>query len=145
MNNCIQAAFSSGGGGAGVSLSHQEDVLSSSDSTTSTTYVSSSLSLTAADRTDGLCLCMSVITGMNDTASAESAFVWFDDGTTTTGDQQGTSEGVNARMPMNPTQIIELNGSVMNIRYKSLGAGNTTTIYYSSDNTEPKILMLEIS
>jgi hypothetical protein len=88
---------------------------------------------------------MSVITGMNDTASAESAFVWFDDGTTTTGDQQGTSEGVNARMPMNPTQIIELNGSVMNIRYKSLGAGNTTTIYYSSDNTEPKILMLEIS
>ena len=144
MTSCIQAAFSSGGGG-GVTLSHQADVLSSSDTTTSTSYVSSSLTLTAAERDDGLCLCMSVLTGYNGTATAETAYNWFNDGTAEAADQMGSSGGENDRQPMNPTQIIELDGSVMNIRFKSKGSGDTSTISFDADSAESKILFLEIS
>ena len=133
--------WATAGGGATVTV--QTDTLTANDTTTSTSYVSSSLSLTLPTRTGGFAFVSAVTTVFNANNLEPVEIVFFDDGTTTTGDQSCVN---SANSPtFNGTQHMQdLDGSVMNLRFSSRG-GATATLSGIANQAESQIDTFEVS
>lgn len=127
----------------GATLSQQEDYLSGDDTTTSTTYVSTSLSLTAATRTGGFVLIIAQLGSANVTVGEPTGYVIFDDGVTMQGDQEFVASRASTPSNVGLTQYLALNGSVLNVRFRSR-AGTTSTMQGQSYN-QSELILWEIS
>lgn len=131
--------------GAGVTLSNQEDVLAAADTTTSTTYVASSLAITIPNVSGGLTLCIAVMSVSHDVSTGWMACVLSDDGTELTGNQQLSSGVANSYDPMTLTSIVSSDGSSISVEFRSNAGGTTATIGYAAAIRVSKLVTLEIS
>lgn len=131
----------SGGIQAGAAvLSNQVDSLTADDTTTSTTYVVSSLSLTLANRGGGMAHIACDISLRNDNAGRTSDVVIFDDGDTVNGDQEIIE--VQSSVPLN--RVMSLNGSIVDVRMKTQSAG-TIRLRGTATARQSRMSILEIS
>lgn len=128
-----------------TTLSNQEDILTADQTTTSTTYVSSNLSITIANRSGGLAICTATCGTSNNTADAGTSIALFDDGVTLTGDINAIDSFASVRVTSSSVcqSIVSLNGSVINLRFKA--DVQTSSLVFISDDTESKLVVFEIS
>ena len=128
---------------AGGTLSRQNDLLTSSETTTSTSYVSTALSITLANRSGGMALIVAHCPVENNTVGASIIIALFDDGVTLDGDSRVEVGRQNANNIAVAAKTVLLNGSVMNVRMRV--ASNTGLIAGSSGTAQSAMTVLEIS
>ena len=139
MSNCIQAAFSSGGGG-GATVSGAEAVTSATVSTTSTSFVDvTNLTLTKPDITDGKCTSTATFNAYNST-STSTIFELDDDGTQValgmTQEDAASANYANLRCTL--IDISDADGATLKVRFKV--DGGTGVCYQSTSYSIPKLV-----
>ena len=129
--------------GGGVTLSKQDDILTVSANTTSTSYVATLLAITIANRTGGYAICNATLTGDNGTNGTRTSFVLMDDGATLNGDStvfEATGGWPNA---LSLHANVSLNGSVIAVYFQV--SGGTGDILFSAGQYESVLRIMEIS
>jgi len=125
-----------------LSLSDQEDILTADDTTTSTTYDTTPLSIVIANRTDGKALCIAVCIVSNDGTNITRCNL-FDDASALTGDTQFFHSAGTRKTQVSPMSIVSLNGSTIDLRFKA--STGTSVLEFNADEGESKLIILEIS
>jgi len=128
--------------GSSINLTDQVDTLTADNTTTSTTYVASSLSITIANRSGGLAHVSCDLTTAGSAGDRNFA-VLFDDGVTLGGDQAAQDVVAGASDSIGVSKNVALNGSVINIRIKT--NANTMTLYGATDNQFSRMNVWEMS
>ncbi len=122
-----------------LTLSTQEDVITADDTTTSTTYVTTSLSITKANRSGGRCI--AICTANIATNTNQVSIVLYDNGAALAGD---VSNNVQSITPAAMSADVPLDGNVIDVRLKSITSG-TSELKYTSNQWESKLVLTELS
>jgi len=127
LNNCIQAAFSSGGGGGdGVTLTRQVDSITSDETTTSTSLVDTGIAITTNNETDGKFMATACFTSKVSGASVDMIFV-LEEGTTLHGDITATQNPSAGNYCQTTLAIVgDTDGDVVTLQMRT--ASDTLTI-----------------
>lgn len=128
---------------AALALSSQEDIATADETTTSTSYVTTDLSIVIANRSGGSCLCLAVCGVSGSGTGVVVDLVLFDDGAAMTGDARSTSSGGGRIQCSCLMSVVSLNGSTINVRMKT--AASTATLEFVADTSESKLMVWEVS
>lgn len=129
-------------GAGGPTITIQESVLTGDDTTTSTSYVATSLSLTLANRPGGFAICLANLTKFNNGTNNDS-FTFFDDGVIVGRDVNDRQASANFDVAVALFHIAALDGSVIDVRMKT--SAGTLTLNFNATRSIPNLLILEIS
>ncbi len=129
--------------GGGVTLSDQEDKISAAQTTTSTSYVVTLLTITIANRLGGKALAIVTGSGRNNTQGSKCIYALHDDGTTLGGDNSFLSDPANLYQAFSVCSIVTTDGSAIALYMKA--DANTADIHGEAVVAEGKLSILEIS
>lgn len=121
----------------------QNDTLAASETTTSTSYVATSLALTLANRATAFALVTVSATLDSNTAAAQSSMVIFDDGATVNNDMSNTVPTANYTNFAGQSLLMALNGSALVVRFKTSAAA-TARIYGTAGTAQSNMTILEV-
>jgi len=125
LANCIQAAFSGGGGGLTATNRQTDSIGGTSFSTSSTSYVSSGLSLTVSTQTGGTASVIVSGQWRNDTAGHDAYGLITDDGSNVADSARvGAGGGAVQTQGLCSTTNLETDGSIMVFEVRTSGSGN---------------------
>lgn len=128
---------------AAIEFSNQEDIIAADQTTTSTTYVTTALSIVIANRSGGSCLCLTVCNVSGSGVGDVLILVFFDDGAALTGDSISVSSGGGRQHSITLASIVSLNGSTIDVRMKTIV--NTGELHFDANQGESKMVVWEVS
>lgn len=120
-------AYVDAGGGGGATLSNQRDIITADETTTSTSYVDTDLSVTLANRSGGNFQASCSVYVLSSGGQAVAAFRYVDGATNLSGWQIQTRDGAGARMGGAGFAAGNLDGDVVTLQFAT-NAGTLTLI-----------------
>ncbi len=130
-------------GSSGATLTTQTDYLTSGITTTSTSFVTTPLSITIANRSGGYAICTGICPTYNNDAANRAKICLFDDAAALEGASDQRTISTTHYHNQVVHNIVSLDGSVIAVYY---GCNATTAgIIYSDIENEPSLQILEIS
>jgi len=130
------------GGGGGATLSNQRDEVTADETTTSGTFVNTTLVLTLANRAGGNFMASCALYNANSTVNLTNFFRYQDGATNLNGGAiQLAASGV--RFAMSIFMAGNLDGDVVQVQFRN--NGGTTTLYGTETDRISHLVILEIS
>ncbi len=127
----------------GVTLSTQEDKISAAQTTTSTSYVVTLLTMTLANRSGGKAFMIVTGSGRNNTQGSKCIYALHDDTVTLGGDNSFLSDPANLYQAFTVCQVMTTDGSTVALYMKA--DANTADIHGEAVVSESKLQFFEIS
>jgi len=128
-SNCIQAAFSSGGGGGnGVTTNVRTSEITANKEVTSTSYVTTGITSTISNESGGVAIAISAIAAVHSATNIDNEWAYADDGTAVALETRMNNQAAasNRKNP-NPTWSMSTDGSALAV-YSKVDSGTLTMI-----------------
>jgi len=140
LTNCIQAAFSSGGGGgATVEIAERSQAASFSTSSTTATDITSFL-VTKPDITDGKCFTFATFTGLNDNTGVSNTYFLDDNGSNVAVGMVQEDAGSQGYATQNVSLVDLSDSDGETAKVRMLVSSGTGYCYFNSSYSIPKLV-----
>lgn len=127
-SNCIQAAFSSGGGGNGVTTNVRTSEITANKEVTSTSYVTTGITSTISNESGGVAIAIGAIAAVHSATNIDNDWAYAVDGTAVSLETRMNNQSTAAnRKNPNPTYSLETGGEALAI-YTKVTSGTLTMI-----------------
>ena len=141
--NATNDEFELAAAGGGATVSTQTDVATSAENTTSTSYVSTNMSITLANRSGGIADVKCSFSGTLTTDNGNAIFDLFDDGVAIGHDGFANMAISDDVFSICVLYAGSLDGSVINLRMKT--SGGTLTLAWEAATKIPTMTVSEVS